>query len=161
MEIVMTSGGTRSRSGPAPDPNALRRDRQSDKSGWTTLPAEGRKGETPKWPALGQTAREAELWESMWRKPQAVIWERDGSYEYVAMFVRQLAEAEVEKASAENRKTVRMMFADLYLTSDALARARMRIATDEVAEKRTEKAAEPKAAPSARDRLTVVDGNGA
>lgn len=155
----MTSGGARARSGPAPDPNALRRDRASDQAGWTTLPAEGRQGPTPRWPALGQTPREAELWESMWRKPQAVIWERDGSYEYVAMFVRQLAEAELEKASAENRKTVRMMFADLYLTSDALARARLRIATDEVAEKRAEQTEEPKAAPSARDRLTVVDGD--
>lgn len=95
----------------------------------------------------------------MWRKPQAVIWERDGSYEYVAMFIRQLAEAELEKASAENRKTVRMMFADLYLTSDALTRARMRIATDEVAEARAEKT-EPAAPKSARDRLTVVDGDG-
>lgn len=154
----MTSGG-HARSGPPPDPNALRRDRKSDQAGWTTLPTEGRTGPTPKWPAPAQTEREAELWESMWRKPQAVIWERDGSYEYVAMFVRQLAEAELEKASAENRKTVRMMFADLYLTSDALTRARMRIAVDEVAEARAEKA-EPEAPKSARDRLTVVDGDG-
>jgi hypothetical protein len=63
----------------------------------------------------------------MWATPQALIWERDGLRHYVAMFVRLLAEAEVEKASAENRKTVRMMYADLYLTSDSMARARIKI----------------------------------
>lgn len=119
-------GGARSRSGPAPDPNAARRDRLTDK-GWLVLPASGRVGEIPVFPAPAMTVREAELWESMWRKPQAILWERDGLVEYVAMFVRQLAEAEVEKASAENRKTVRMMFADLYLTSDSMARARIKI----------------------------------
>jgi hypothetical protein len=93
----------------------------------------------------------------MWRKPQALIWERDGTFEYVAMFVRQLAEAELEKASAENRKTVRMMFADLFLTSDSMARARLRIATDEVEAKRAE--AKAPVRKSARDRLKVVDGS--
>jgi hypothetical protein len=96
----------------------------------------------------------------MWSKPQALIWERDGLSHYVAMFVRLLAEAEVEKASAENRKTVRMMFADLYLTSDAMARARIRIAEDETAERRQEKAASV-SKPTSRDRFEVVDGAGA
>jgi hypothetical protein len=90
----------------------------------------------------------------MWRKPQALIWERDGSLEYVAMFVRQLAEAEVEKASAENRKTVRMMFADLYLTSDSMARARIKIVGDDLAAKRPAEPVEDSDDP--RDRLTAV-----
>lgn len=122
----MPSGGARSRSGPAPDPNALRRNRKDDAQ-WMTLPSEGRVGPTPEFPAPNQTAREAVLWESMWRKPQAILWERDGLYELVALFVRQLAEAEVEKASAENRKTVRMLFADLWLTPDSMLRNRIRI----------------------------------
>lgn len=46
----MARGGARTISGPPPDPNALRRDRKSDRDGWTTLPAEGRKGPTPPWP---------------------------------------------------------------------------------------------------------------
>jgi hypothetical protein len=93
----------------------------------------------------------------MWSTPQALIWERDGLRHYVAMFVRLLAEAEVEKASAENRKTVRMMYADLYLTSDSMARARIRIAEDEVAAKAATK--KPAAMPaSARDRMKVVQG---
>jgi len=46
----MPKGGARVHSGPPPDPNALRRERAKDKDGWTTLPAEGRKGALPKWP---------------------------------------------------------------------------------------------------------------
>jgi hypothetical protein len=82
----------------------------------------------------------------MWATPQALVWERDGLRHYVAMFVRLLAEAEVEKASAENRKTVRMMYADLYLTSDSMARARIKI-VDEV---------EPDAADRAPSNVTDI-----
>ncbi len=46
----MPRGGARLNSGPPPDPNALRRDRPSDKAGWTMLPASGREGPTPEWP---------------------------------------------------------------------------------------------------------------
>lgn len=148
----MTKGGARSRSGPPPDPRAAARERATDK-GWLELPSEGRTTPAPPWPAPTWTDREAELWATMWRKPQSLIWERDGMVEYVAMFVRQLAEAEVEKASAENRKTVRMMFADLYLTADSMARARIKIVEVDI-----------KASPSAptededdpRNRLTAV-----
>lgn len=122
----MTSGGARPRSGPAPDPNSAR----SEAAGWTFIPLAGRGAPAPDWPLTEPTPRERVMWERFWGKPQAVIWERDGQLEYVAIFVRQLIEAEAEKASAENRKTVRMMFADLYLTSDAMARARIRIVSE-------------------------------
>jgi len=46
----MPKGGARINSGPAPDPNALRRDRAEDKAGWTILPADGRQGDPPDWP---------------------------------------------------------------------------------------------------------------
>lgn len=48
----MPRGGARLNSGPAPDENALRRDRPSDKAGWTVLPASGREAEAPGWPLL-------------------------------------------------------------------------------------------------------------
>lgn len=51
----MASGGARARSGPAPDPNALRRDRKTDAK-WTVLSAEGRDGPPPEWPLSGQAA---------------------------------------------------------------------------------------------------------
>lgn len=59
-------GGARVNSGPAPDPNALRRDRPSDAAGWTTLPAEGRRradgkpSASPRWPLLPDIALVAE-----------------------------------------------------------------------------------------------------
>lgn len=157
----MSKGGTRSRSGPAPDPNALRRLRKDD-AGWTTLPSEGREDPAPDWPLTEATIREEVLWARWWKKPEAVLWESDGSVDYVALTVRMFAEAEVTKASAENRKTVRMMMADLYLTRDAKDRARIKIAVDETAQKRDEKQEQPAPQPSARDRFKVVTGgNGA
>ena len=153
----MASGGARSRSGPLSDPNSLRSASKGD-AAWTTLPAEGRSGLAPDWPLTAPTPRELVIWERWWRTPEALIWEQDGSQDYVALTVRMFSEAEVEKASAENRKTVRMMMADLYLTRDAKARARIRIVSDEVAEKRDA----PVQRSSARDRLKVVDsGDGA
>lgn len=154
----MPKGGARSRSGPTRDPNALRRMRKDDKSGWTILPSEGRNAPAPDWPLTEATPRELVLWERWWSKPEALLWERDGSADYVALTVRMFAEAEVEKASAENRKTVRMMMADLYLTRDAKDRALIRVAEDETAEKRAEKSAAPAKRPSARDRFQVVSG---
>lgn len=151
----MGSGGARARSGPAPDPNALRRARKDDVQ-WTVLPAEGRPGAAPEWPLTAATSRELVLWERWWAKPEALLWESDGSSDYVALTVRMFAEAEVEKASAENRKTVRMMMADLYLTREAKDRARIRVASDEVAEKRDGQAGVPVRRSSARDRMKVV-----
>jgi hypothetical protein len=102
------------------------------------------------------------IWERWWRKPEAIIWERNDSTDYVALTVRMFAEAEVKAASAENRKTVRLMMADLYLTQDAKDRAKIRVAEDEVEAKREDRAtADAAPAPSrasARDRMTVVDG---
>lgn len=56
----MPRGGARVNSGPPPDPNALRRDRPKDKDGWTSLPANGRKGRMPKWPLLPDLTLTAE-----------------------------------------------------------------------------------------------------
>jgi hypothetical protein len=151
----MSSGGARSRSGPPPDPNSGR----GEKRAWTDLPASGRSGDAPDWPLTEPTPRERVLWARWWRKPEALIWERDGSEDYVALTVRMFAEAEVERASAENRKTVRMMMADLYLTRDAKDRAGFRVIDDEIAAKAAERETQKPA--SSRDRLKVVKADGA
>lgn len=117
----------RAHSGPAPDPNALRRDRASDAATWTTLPREGRLGPPPKWPLTRQSARERVLWKRFWAKPQAIVWERDDMIEVVGTFVREFAEGERPDAPAATRNSVRLKFTELYLTSDSLARARLRI----------------------------------
>ena len=152
----MSSGGNHGGGRPR-DPNALRTDRRSsEKDGWTLLPAEGRKGDPPAWPLTSPSDRESDLWASFWRKPQAVVWERESLVEIVALFVRQFAEGEVPKSSAENRKTIRLMLGDLYLTPVSMRNAKLRIATDEVEAKRDER---PRT--SAKSRLKVVsDGQG-
>lgn len=174
----MPRGGARINSGPEPDPKALRRDRPADKDSWTVLPSEGRKGNPPAWPlqkwrelekhkpaderddvaARAIDARELKIWREIWRTPQAAQWERLGWKHDVAMYVRMLvgAEAGQMKAASEARQ-----WSDrLGLTQMAMLRNRWRVATDEVATKRSETV--PKASAkraSSRDRLHVVRGS--
>src|SRR5690348_14984546 len=101
----MPKGGARTRSGPAPDPMALRRER--DAGEWKVLPAEGREGATPDWPLTEQSDREAELWERLWRMPQAIMWERYGQEFEVALYVRRLGEAEEPGSSVTLSTLVR------------------------------------------------------
>lgn len=152
----MTSGGARARSGPPPDPNALRRDRPSDRDGWVTLPAEGRAGDPPEWPLSKQSSREAELWVSEWRRPQAVQWESTGAALEVALYVRRLVEAEKPDAPTNLGTLVKQLMEGLGISQDGLARRRWRIAVDEVSERRGEKPAGPAKKKSARDRFKVV-----
>ncbi|MDO5099305.1 MAG: hypothetical protein Q4D85_11220 [Corynebacterium sp.] len=68
--------------GPPPKKNARRRNARPD---WVTLPAEGRKGRAPKWPLKG---RSPAGWTALWRKPQAVMWERNGDELLVARYLQ-------------------------------------------------------------------------
>ena len=154
----MSSGGARARSGPAPDPHALRRDRKGDAAGWTLLPSEGRSGDAPAWPLTTASARENDLWWTFWRKPQAKLWEQNGQAIEVAIHVRTLAEAETPGAAASRRMLLRQQADALLLTIPAMRAARVRIAVDEVAEKRVEAKAQSAPAPSSRSRLRAVKG---
>jgi hypothetical protein len=149
----MPKGGARARSGPAPDPNALRRDR--DAGDWLDLPAAGRDGDPPAWPLSAATPREAELWESEWRRPQAIVWERNGQELEVAMYVRAVVDAESPRASVASRTLVRQQMDSLGLTVPGLLRNRWRI-VDQVqapaGQQRTSRRG------SARERLKVVKG---
>jgi hypothetical protein len=122
----MSSGGSRARSGPAPDPNALRRER--DASDWIHLPATGRQGPTPAWPLSRATSRERQLWEAEWQRPQAVMWEANGQFVEVALYVRSLKEAERPKASVALRTLVKQQQEALGLSLPGLARNRWIIA---------------------------------
>lgn len=151
----MPKGGARVTSGPAPDPNALRRSR--DVGEWTTLPAEGREGEPPTWPLSRRGAREKVLWDALWKKPQAIMWERFGQEVEVALYVRRLAESE-QPGSAVNLGTlVRQMSDSLGLSTPGMRNNRWRIAGDEVAARRAGSEA-PAPRKSSRDRLRVVNG---
>lgn len=153
----MASGGARVRSGPAPDPHALRRDREAGQ--WVTLPAEGRTGPTPEWPLTDPTARELELWQQLWRKPQALLWERNGQHHEVAMYCRRFAAAEVPDAPVALGTLVRQMMDSLLLTIPAMRSARVQIAGGEGKAEAESKPARRRGGGS-RARLTVVRGDG-
>jgi hypothetical protein len=160
--IAMPSGGARARSGPAPDPNALRRGRKTDAE-WTTLPAEGFKGRIPTFPltrpteplssikandedredlirdALAEieTRFEAEkkLWKELWRKPQAAMWHRLGMKYQVAAYVRAFLES-TSAASSGLKTAVLRMEGELGLSVPGMNALRWKIAHDELAEQR-------------------------
>jgi hypothetical protein len=154
----MTKGGARSRSGPAPDPTALRRER--DAGEWTILPAEGRQGATPDWPLTEQTDREDDLWVRLWEMPQALMWERYGQEIEVALYVRRLAEAEARESSVALSTLVRQLADSLGLSTPGMRANRWRV--DRPSEQ-DEQPAGPSTVPtiapsSARARLRAVSG---
>ena len=148
-------------SGPAPNPNS-RRQAGGQAHTWTDLPASGRVGETPKWPLVAPqmgdltevvSIREAEVWESIWRTPQAVAWERLGWNHEVALYVRTLVVAELGdlKATTEARQ-----WSDrLGLNPTSMLKNRWRVRSDEVAEKREQ--AGQSTGTKNRRRLKVAD----
>lgn len=152
----MPKGGARTRSGPAPDPNALRRER--DAGEWTILPAEGREGATPDWPFEEQSFREIVLWERLWRMPQALMWERYGQELEVALYVRRLAEAERPDSAVVLSTLVRQMADSLGLTTPGMRGNRWRV--DRPSEEAEELSAgsAPVAGNSARARLRAISG---
>lgn len=152
----MPKGGARTRSGPAPDPEALRRER--DAGEWTILPAEGRNGATPEWPLIEQAGREVELWERLWRMPQALMWERYGQEYEVALYVRRLGEAEKADSSVTLSTLVRQLADSLGLSTPGLRANRWKIERlDEEPEQQIGHV--PTIAPnSARARLKAVPG---
>ena len=147
----MPSGG-HARSGPPPDPNALRRER--DKAEWRTLPIEGRPGEAPAWPLSAIQPREAELWPIEWRRPQAVMWERNDQALEVALFVRAVVVAEAPKATAADRSVVLRHMDALGITQAGLRANRWRIAAEPEQVTRPD---DPHRA-SAKTRLTAISG---
>lgn len=156
----MPRGGARSNSGPPPDPSALRRERPSDRAGWTTLPAK-RVGPTPDWPlADGPSRRERTLWQRLWRLPQAVAWERGRSELDVAMYVRLMVVAE-RSPDPKDAAEVRQWADRLGMNPASMLRLRWVVADDAVGQRRTARAAAKPVTPagtSARDRLRALAG---
>lgn len=150
----MPSGG-HARSGPAPDPDALRRGRTGD-AAWTTLPAEGFAGEVPVWPLSDADAVELAYWADLWRKPQAVMWAKLGMSRQLAAYVRAFVESTEREASAGLKTAVLRMEGELGLSLPGMHSLRWKFAEDEVAAKRG--SAPAPAGKSARDRLKVISG---
>jgi hypothetical protein len=148
-------GGARTRSGPPPDPTALRRER--DSNDWVKLPAAGRTGRTPTWPLTDPHPRELHLWRGLWHTPQSLMWEALGQEIEVALYVRRLCEAEVHESATNLSTLVRQLADSLGLTTPGLRASRWTIVDEEPVEQHV-------TAPtsSIRSRLQVVaDGTGA
>jgi hypothetical protein len=145
-------------SGPAPNPNS-RRQTGTQANTWIDLPAGGYEGPVPAWPFESQSERSAEEWARIWRTPQAAEWSTRGWFVEVAMYVRWLEASDDIEASLTQRLKVSAelrQYSDLlFLTRTSMLKNRVRIAADEVAEKRTEKTTAEKT--KARRRLKVAD----
>lgn len=152
----MPSGG-HARSGPPPDPHALRRDRDGHQ--WARLPKAGRKEEPPAWPLADPTTRELALWALEWQRPQALMWEYAGRGLEVALYVRAVVVAEGAKATAADRNVVLRQQTELGLNETGL-RANRWVIVDDVDRQSEQAPKRPAPKPSARDRFTVVDGTG-
>jgi hypothetical protein len=175
----MTSGGARARSGPAPDPNALRRDRADDK-GWTTLPVEGFNGVVPEFPLpkaiqfdtyfeQGKKVTEPDfeetedvwdaeqdLWAELWLKPQAFMWSKLGMKFQVAAYVRAFLESVEADAAAGLKTAVLRMEAELGVSLIGMNALRWKFSEDQLEAKRSA----PVTASSARERLKALNGAG-
>lgn len=150
----MPRGGARARSGPAPDPNALRRERSDDK-GWVVLPVEGRLGDVPDFPLANGLASELELWGELWGKPQAVMWEKLGLRFQVAAYVRAFLESVEPEASAGIKTAVIRMEGELGISVPGMTSLRWRLSEDELDQKRSEPVVP--SIVSARDRLKALN----
>jgi hypothetical protein len=142
-------GGPRTRSGPASDPNALRRRSASE---WTLLPFEGRAGSPPPWPLVKPTDRERDLWRKLWALPQAAMWEQQHQELEVALYVRRLTEAEQPGSRIGLGTLVRQIADSLGLTTPGMRANRWRI---EEAPKPVQPAIPLRR--SARDRMQAGD----
>ncbi|WP_345434860.1 hypothetical protein [Microbacterium gilvum] len=118
----------------------------------------------PEWPLSDPTDREAAVWASLWSKPQAIVWEEQGSERQVAMYVRTSVEAETPGATAALRGLLLRQENDLLLTHAAFLRAGLRITiTASTATAATSApTVDPKRQrmPSARGRLRAVEDVG-
>lgn len=95
----MASGGARARSGPALDPNSARSDRRG--ISLTALPVDGYTGEIPDFPLPIAQPREMELWEALWRTPQASAWAKQSwRWQEIGQFVRLSVRLEDPQAPA-------------------------------------------------------------
>lgn len=145
--------------GPPPDPEALRRERNTDE-GWHVLPITGRAGDPPAWPLTSATDRELTHWVRLWKTPQATRWEILGQAVQVAMYVRRLVAAEEPDATAALGNHVIRLEEALGLSLPGLRRNRWQIGSQESAPPAqatgTDGASAPRRTGSARGRLSAV-----
>ena len=154
----MPRGGVRIGAGRPPDPGSLAEAVRIEAGAIRTLP-KTRTGATPAWPLSKATPRERSVWNQMWKRPQAIVWEEQMLQRQVGIYVRTSVEAEQPGATAALRGLLLRQENDLLLSHAALLRAGFRIsvnptATPTVSAKTT--AAAKRQVPSARGRLRAL-----
>ena len=154
----MTSGGARNRNR-RPDEDSGRSERRG--YSLTELPAQGYDGDAPEFPLPLASAREVEVWESVWRSPQACAWSMPSEawrVRTVAMWVRLTVRCEDPEAGAALLGQLHRFADQIGMTTAGLAEMGWKVAVDETATKRAEKS-EPAKPKSSRSRMTVVKTN--
>lgn len=91
------------------------------------LPASGRAGRCPKWPIAEPSEAELADWRSVWKLPQAVVWESQHLERIVARYVRVRVAAEHPDASAAMLSQAVKLEERLLLTPYHLKQARYEI----------------------------------
>ena len=153
----MARGGARNRSGPQKDPNSLTSAAQGVV--FSALPADGFQGSIPDFPLPAMTDREAEVWESLWRTPQAAAWSVEPwRWRVVAMYVRWSVRMEHAEANAALVSQVIRLGDQIGMTPAGLRENGWKIAATEDEQKATGTAGKPR--NSSRARLKVVGNDG-
>ena len=137
-----------------PDPNAFRRDRKDDVA-WTVLDPKGKVEPAPIWPLVEPSERELELWESIWKRPQSVLWQQYLQEFEVALYIRRLSEVELRDANASLHTLLIRQMESLLLTTPSMYKAKVRIGNE--ATKPTERKSEKvKESTNLKQRLKIV-----
>ena len=121
--------------GPAPNPNARRRNVRPNT---TQLPAEGYRGTIPEWPLTLATKAESDAWKYFWSLPQASAWAQMRLSRTVARYVRAVTAAERPGAAASVLTEARQLEDRLGLTPMSMLRLRWEVVSDELTERRDE-----------------------
>lgn len=117
------SGGARSRSGPAPDPNSGRADRRRKNStpGGIALPKDGYTGKVPAWPLPKGSQRERAMWRKMWAYPQAARWaEEPWLHQVIGLYIRWTIKAEADDAPASTLTQTMRLATTIGITHEGM-----------------------------------------
>lgn len=100
---------------------------------WVDLPAEFG-GEPPSWPFEPNDLAEVDMWNRLWRKPQAFMWDRLGLGDQVAAYVRAYLESTFPDASAGLKTAVLRMETELGISVAGMRQNGWRIGSEATAE---------------------------
>jgi hypothetical protein len=136
-----------------PNPPKLDPQRGARGRGVRMLPAGGRQGDPPAWPASGEpTDDELATWTQLWGTPQAAAWEElgAGTIREVARYCRLLVKADSPNANAAVHAQATSLADRLGLSPKAMRLLLWQISTDDLADKRQE------TSQGARGRIRAV-----